>query len=599
MKKKERTPRKKPCLPLRIIRWIFRQLGRILAVIILAGILCGCIAGSIAVLDVVENRGGSYYEKFEGLVVSSAKKVLGKLGLGREGANAYSEEFIVTGLEEMQAAQAETDALLLAELESSAYSPEAPFVLVNPYGHSPLSAIVMFTTEQPAKVSIRVPGDTALADAGYDFADYETNHSIPVYGLYAGRINEVEFTLRFEDGKKQQFTVPVETEALPDALSHEVVRAHVLDADAYQPGFNFTYMGNADESKAAIDANGAYRWYLDTSNGILAAAGYCANYNGGNSIFFSCGNRSYGAVAIMEMNYLGKLLNAWVAPYGAHHDIEVTGDTILVTGSGDEKVKEDFLYEIDRESGEIITTLDYDTMLQVQRDQTVDYPEITNFYDPSDWLHMNSIVEWQDDLIISSRHQSTVICNDREGNIKWMLCDPTDYYVYFDQYILTPVGDDFEYPYIQHAVEVMPDQDNNPDTLDIILFDNGDFRKEVKDCYSRMVQYRINEKEMTVEQIWEYGSDRTELFSYRHGDADLLENGNRLGSFEPFDMKNETYCAYGIELKEDKTPVWECWRYSTGSNQEYIEYRLERLEIYGEGANDLHLGEEAKLYLPG
>ena len=236
-------------------------------------------------------------------------------------------------------------------------------------------------------------------------------------------------------------------------------------------------------------------------------------------------------------------------------------------------------------------------MLQVQRDLTVDYPDITNFYDPGDWLHMNSIAPCGDDLIISSRHQSTVVCNDREGKIKWMLCDPTDYYEYFRQYILTPVGDHFEYPYIQHAVEVLPDQDGNPDTLDILLFDNGDFRRAVKDCYSRMVQYRIHEKEMTVEQVWEYGSDRTELFSYRHGDADLLANGNYLGSFEPFDMKNETYCAYGIEVKADKTPVWECWRYSTDDNQEYTEYRLERLEIYAEAANDLHIGTEAKLRL--
>ena len=594
MKKKTREARKRTCLPLRMLGWIFK----IIALIIIAGMLCGCIAGSIAAVHVVENRGGSYYEKFETIVVEGSKFVLKKLGLGRKGANEYSQEFVITGLQEMQAAQEQTDALLLAELESGAYTPDAPFVLVNPYGHSPMSAIVMFSTEEEAKISIHVPGDTKLADVDYDFTEYKTSHSIPVYGLYAGRVNNVELTISYKDGRREKISLPVETDALPDALSHEVVRAHVLDEKAYQPGLNFTYLGNGDECKAAIDANGAYRWYLDTADGLLASAGYCANYNGGNSIFFSCGNRSYGAVAIMEMNYLGKLLNAWVAPYGAHHDIEVTEDTILVTGSGDAKVKEDFLYEIDRETGDIITTLDYDTMLQVQRDQTVDHPEITNFYDPGDWLHMNSITPIEDDLIISSRHQSTVMRNDREGNIKWMLCDPTDYYAYFDQYILTPIGEDFEYQYIQHAVEVMPDQDGNPDTLDIILFDNGDFRNEVKDCYSRMVQYRINEKEMTVEQIWEYGSDRTELFSYRHGDADLLANGNRLGSFEPFDMKNETYCAYGIEVKEDNSPVWECWRYSTGSNQEYVEYRLERQDIYGPDANDLHLGIPAKLYLP-
>ncbi len=595
--KKKPVSEKKARIPCRILKFILKAVAVVVAFCICTVTLCGCIVGSVALVDVIKNRGGNYYEKFEELVVGSSKKLLKKLGLGSLSTAGAQEEYLVQELTAMAQQQLETDQLLLAELGSGAYTPEAPFILVNPYGHSPLSALVMFRTEQPARVSISIAGDTKLSEINYDFKDENTDHMIPVYGLYAGRINDVTLTLHYAGGGRESFPLQIETESLPDALSHEIVRAHVLDEAAYQPGLNFTYMGYAgDDCKAAIDADGAYRWYLDTGSGVLALSGYCANYNGGNSIFFSVGNRSYGAVAILEMNYLGKLLNAYLAPYGAHHDIEVTPETLLITGSGDEKVKEDFLYEIDRESGAILTTLDYDGMLQVQRDQTMDFPEITNFYDPGDWLHMNSITPHGDDLIISSRHQSTVICNDREGNIKWMLCDPADYYVYFDQYILTPVGGNFEYPYIQHAVEVIPDQDGNPDTLDIILFDNGDFRKETKDCYSRMVQYRINEKEMTVEQIWEYGSHRTELFSYRHGDADLLANGNRLGSFEPFDMKNNTFCAYGIEVKADNTPVWECWRYSTGSNQEYLEYRLDRLNIYAEDANDLHIGTQAKLH---
>lgn len=596
--KKKPVSEKKTCVPCRVLKFLLKAIAVVVAFCVCAVTLCGCIVGSVALVDVIKNRGGSYYEKFEELVVGVSKKAVKKLGLGSHASAGAQEEYLIQGLTAMADQQAQTEQLLLAELASGAYTPESPFILVNPYGHSPLTALVMFKTEQAARVSIHIAGETKLAEVAYDFDDENTDHMIPVYGLYAGRTNDVTLTLSYADGSRETLPLQIETEGLPDALSHEVVRAHVMDETAYQPGLNFTYMGNnADERKSAFDANGDYRWYLDTSSELLSLSGYCANYNGGNSIFFSVGNRSYGAVAILEMNYLGKLLNAYMAPYGAHHDIEVTPETLLITGSSDAKVKEDFLYEIDRESGAIITTLDYDTMLQVQRDQTVDFPEITNFYDPGDWLHMNSITPHGDDLIISSRHQSTVICNDREGNIKWMLCDPTDYYAYFDQYILTPIGEDFEYQYIQHAVEVMPDQDGNPDTLDILLFDNGDFRKETRDCYSRVVQYRINEKAMTVEQVWEYGSDRTELFSYRHGDADLLPNGNRLGSFEPFDMKNETYCAYGIELKADKTPVWECWRYSTGSNQEYVEYRLDRLNIYAEDANNLCIGARAKLHL--
>ena len=596
MKKKELSP-KKCCIPCRILKFIMKALAVVVAFCICTVTLCGCIFGSLALLDVVQSRGGSYYEKFEELVVRSGEKLVNKFSLGSLSSAGAQEEYLVQELNAMAQQQLETDQLLLAELGSGAYTPEAPFILVNPYGHSPLTALVMFRTEQSAQVSIHIGGDTKLAEVAYDFEGWNTDHMIPVYGLYAGRENTVTLSLNYADGSRESHRLMIVTEGLPDALSHEVVRAHAMDESAYQPGLNFTYMGyGGAECKSAFDANGAYRWYLDTSSGPLAYSGYCANYNCGNSIFFSVGNRAYGAVAIVEMNYLGKLLNAYLTPYGAHHDIEVTADSLLITGSSDPDVKEDFLYEIDRESGAIITTLDYDSMLQVQRDLTVDHPEITNFYDPGDWLHMNSIAPHGENLIISARHQSTVVCNDRAGNIKWMLCDPADYYEYFRQYILTPVGEGFEYPYIQHAAEVLPDQDGNPDTLDLLLFDNGDFRKEVKDCYSRMVQYRINEKEMTVEQVWEYGSDRTELFSYRHGDADLLPNGNFLGSFEPFDMKNETYCAYGIELRADHTPVWECWRYSTGDNQEYTEYRLERLEIYAGAANDLQIGTEAKLF---
>lgn len=201
-------------------------------------------------------------------------------------------------------------------------------------------------------------------------------------------------------------------------------------------------------------------------------------------------------------------------------------------------------------------------------------------------------------MIISSRNQSTVMLADWKGNIKWMLCDPTDYYEYYRQYILTPVGADFEYCYTQHALEILPDQDGGPDTLDILLFDNGDYRKSLKERASRLVQYRINEREMTVEQVWGWGGDRPLLYSYRHGDGDLLPNGNRLGSFEHLDNATGTRTAYGVEVAEDGRAVWEVWRMSAEGTNEYSEYRLERQAIYADGANDLHLGERAKLFLP-
>lgn len=588
----------------KIGRWFGRLLYRIVALILiccLAGvILFGSTTGSLLLVDLVKEKGGSYYDEFLNKGKELAKRIL---STGYAAMNTQNKElYLVTELQEMAQSQKETDALLLAELESGAYSLESPFILVNPYGISPMTALVMFQTEEPSRISIHVAGDTELAEVDYTFDGYNTDHMIPVYGLYAGRINEVTLTVRTQSGAQSVQQLEIETDALPDALSHETVRAHVLDADAYQPGFNFTYQGNnSGACKAAIDANGDYRWYLNTSgNGsLLYLTGYCGNYNEGNSVFISVGMREYGPVAILELNFLGKLLNAWYAPYGVHHDISPTQDgTLLVTGSAEGDVKETLVYEIDMDTGEIITTLDYTDVLQVYRNQTEDYPEITNFYKLDDWCHINTVLDYEGGLLISSRHQSTLVYSDREGNIEWMLGDPTDYYAYFQQYLLTPVGDDFEYFYIQHAPEILPDQDGDPDTLDILLFDNGDFRVDPSEMYSRMVQYRINTREMTVEQIWSYGEDRTELFSYRHGDADLLPNGNRIGSFEPYNMKTQVRLAYAVEVNEEGEEVWECWRSSDESSHEYSEYRIERLNIYADSANDLHLGEEAKLFLP-
>ena len=48
-----------------------------------------------------------------------------------------------------------------------------------------------------------------------------------------------------------------------------------------------------------------------------------------------------------------------------------------------------------------------------------------------------------------------------------------------------------------------------------MAFDNGNFRHYEKEpLYSRVVEYNINETEMTIEQVWAYGQERgVETFS--------------------------------------------------------------------------------------
>lgn len=201
--------------------------------------------------------------------------------------------------------------------------------------------------------------------------------------------------------------------------------------------------------------------------------------------------------------------------------------------------------------------------------------------------------------------------NSKEGKIKWILADPRDFTTYWQQYLLKPIGNDFEYPYNQHAVEILPDYDHNPDTIDILLFDNGSSRflvneelqKNIKlgkavepKLYSRLVHYRIDEKNMTVEQIWQYGKERPELFSPTRGDADLLDNGNVLGTFNrDFGIyKNSIY----IELTSNKDIIWECYATSNLTSNNYFDYRLERLPIYNDDNDYMDIEKEMNNFVP-
>lgn len=587
-------------IPDRVKSILLKGAAVIIAVLLFFSALTCCFTASILVVDVVKTRSPTKYEQMQSKIMDLLRPPYHFLFSKDAAPVNYPEE-----LEKMRDRQLDVEQTLLAELESGIYDFTAPLVVNDPYGVSPLSAVALFRTEQPMNLSIHIAGDTRLADVDYTFDGYRTEHILPVYGLYAGRVNAVTLTAVGQDGSRSVNTLEIQTDKLPETLSHETVRACALREDAVQPGFTFTFRGNnAAICRSALDVNGSFRWYLNLwgEENVLQHVGYCGNYNGGSSFFIPLGNENgYREPAvIVEMNFLGKLLNAWRIDFGVHHDIDVQDDVLWITCNDRDSVA-DLLCAVSRETGEIVNVLDYRGILQPTRNQIQRCDEYDDkdkyYYTVTDWCHMNSVAMHGENLVVSCRNQSTVLCTNQEGGIQWMLCDPMDYFSYFQQFILKPVGENFTYFYTQHAADVLPDMDGNPDTVDILLFDNGDFRKPNAERASRMVQYRIDEKAMTVEQIWSWGDGINELYSYRHGDADLLANGNRLGSFEASDSKENQRYAYGVEVDPEGNVVWELWRYSNDAPYQYDEYRLERLMIYAQSANDLRLGVPANLYM--
>ncbi|MEA4913489.1 MAG: aryl-sulfate sulfotransferase [Christensenella sp.] len=511
-------------------------------------------------------------------------------------------------------AQDTTDALILQELRSGAYSAEEPLILDNPYGCSPLTALAVFTTETPASVHIHVAGKTSDADVDHDLASLETDHLVPIYGLYPDYLNTVTLTVTDASGQKKTSTVQIQTEPIaPETIGNIIIQTDIENAAAISDGMNFLY-----SQKLAFDSHGDIRW---TNNTWVTP--HCTLYNYESGTYITpYGAYLEGDVLFIERNFLGKFLRVWYSPYGAHHDIEEGEDgNLLITGSRGAAV-EDLVYELDSRTGEVVNTLDLKTVLPRSSERINAAQSAQNTLgfrqdiSAADWFHLNAI-EWDNgSVILSSRHSSAVVkMTWPSGEIEWILASPYGWPNMFKADLLTPMEgqSEFEWPYWQHAPYLMPDQDNDPDTEDILLFDNGTVRfgeADVQDAlrtnnlsaiqdYSRLVQYRINASKGTIEQIWQYGKERgVELYANRCGNAELLANGNRLGFFyvESKDLQSRSAHVVMSEVDAGGNLVWEALL--TAENGVLDAYRGNRLPLYRDSDQNLHLGESARVLIP-
>ena len=150
------------------------------------------------------------------------------------------------------------------------------------------------------------------------------------------------------------------------------------------------------------------------------------------------------------------------------------------------------------------------------------------------WAHVNSVDydPSDDSIIISSRHQSALIKIGRDKKVKWIVGSHEGWKKEFQDKLLTPIDKNgkplkcegskceggFDWTWTQHTAWKI-DELSKGDIVYVSVFDNGDGRAFVQpedqnEKYSRAVVYKIDQKAMTVEQVWEYGKERGhELYS--------------------------------------------------------------------------------------
>ena len=110
----------------------------------------------------------------------------------------------------------ETQQKIEESIRAKGYTIDNPNVILNPYGNSPLTALIAFETDKETDITVTIKGKDKLSTFEHTFASAK-EHYLPIYGLYADYNNEVILTYSVED-KKESKTVEIQTDKLPDNM---------------------------------------------------------------------------------------------------------------------------------------------------------------------------------------------------------------------------------------------------------------------------------------------------------------------------------------------------------------------------------------------
>lgn len=493
--------------------------------------------------------------------------------------------------EHMIKKQARAEEAMLKELRSEAYTIDNPLVSYNLYLINPLSAVISFYTEEETAVTVTVFGKAKEGNITHTFPRAK-EHVLPVVGLYSGHVNRVE--VREYRGKVH--TVEIE---VPDVFEgNSPVESMDTTPEYLQDDCIFLSPSGA-ELAVAVDYAGDIRWCLN-----IKCVFDMKRLKNGHILMGTdrLVQMPYYMSGMYETSACGKIYHEYRLPGGSHHDaFEMPdGSLLCLTEDLTSGTVEDMCVLIDRETGDILKTWDYKNFLEPGLGKSGSWSE-------KDWFHNNAV--WYDEkshsLTFSGRHMDSIVNIDFEtGKLNWILSDPEGWpQEWVDRYFFKPVGTDFEWQYEQHACLITPDGD-------VMCFDNHHWGSKIKENYraaknnySRGVRYRINTKDMTIEQIWQYGKDRgARFFSpyicnveyYNEGHYMVHSGGSAynkdgeisesLGALEQ--NMGGTLFSTTVELCDDRKML----ELHTKGNY----YRAEKMKLYADQGN-LELGEGSVL----
>ena len=440
--------------------------------------------------------------------------------------------------------------------------------IANTNARAPLAAIVSLTTDEPARLTLRVDDGERNWNIVPD-EEYRTNHSAMVLGLRFDHAHTVTVIAEDAAGNRSESgSLRYETPAVPEELPR--TRVTVRDPERMEPGvnlFNIKWWGEDGRERklgfiVIMDDRGDIVWSYRSDEDAIDDIRRLSN---GNILYT---NSPSGELwRLTEINMLGDVVQRWHAT-GTPKDV-MAGSTLVDIDSFHHEVIElpsgNFLglssefrlldayptSESDPDAplepaavvGDVIVEFTRDgsvvrkiRLMDILDPQRIGYESVGGGYYRGlygdlvelplrDWSHSNAL-EYSaadDSVIISVRHQDVLAkVSLATGELIWLLGTADNWSEPWRSKLLQPTGE-LEWQYHQHGSSFTGDGN-------IVLFDNGYPRVSayqeqpaIENRYSRAVEFAIDEAAMEVSQPWSYGEPGADAFYSRYlSDADWL-----------------------------------------------------------------------------
>ena len=370
-------------------------------------------------------------------------------------------------------------------LSNTNYTIDKPNVILNPYGNSPLTALIVFQTKDLTTATVTIKGKDGADDIKHTFTPTKI-HILPIYGLYAGYDNKVIIEV---SGITKEITIT--TAQLPDNFS----KVTDLSNDNFDTDeFYFTTPEEIGYT-AAYDKNGEVRWYL-----VGDYKWDIQRLNNGHILLSSDKilKKNY-SIGLIEMDLLGKIYYEYAIPGGYHHDVYElnNGNLLLASNKYERDTTEDLAIEIDRATGTIVKEIDLYKILPGSK--------------KNNWFGMNSInYDINTNSITISGYNGNMIVNldYTTLDINWIIADENKVDNDYKQYLLKSNGH-IDYP-------------NNPESVNLLSKNRMVFVSKVG-SKKHLLTYKIDYTNRTVSELDDYElSNNDETYLEILGDNDFV-----------------------------------------------------------------------------